>query len=86
MEKKKNITNLIAAFLILAAGIVLCLYFGMQKEGFHQDEYYSYYSSNRTAGLYTPDREWVDTDTILNEFEVLPGEGFNYSLVATVQS
>ena len=72
--------------------VVLCLqmltlfYYGNRKAGFHEDEYYSYYSSNRTAGLFEPDREWMDRDAFRNEFVVLPGEGFNYGLVAMVQS
>ena len=58
----------------------------MLKSGFHQDEYYSYFSTNRSLGFYYPDREWVDTDTLKNEFEVVKGEGFNYGLVHLVQS
>ncbi len=76
-----------AAFvLLLCMQILLMIYYGGKKTGFHEDEYYSYYSTNRTAGLYEPDREWVDRDSFRNEFVVLPGEGFRYGLVATVQS
>lgn len=77
----------LAAFaLLLISQVMTMVYFGGKKAGFHEDEYYSFYSTNRTAGLYEPDREWVDRDTFRNEFVVLPGEGFRYGLVATVQS
>ncbi len=77
----------LAAFaLLLISQVLTMVYFGGKKAGFHEDEYYSFYSTNRTAGLYEPDREWVDRDTFRNEFVVLPGEGFRYGLVATVQS
>lgn len=76
-----------AAFLILLClQILLLVYFGNRKTGFHEDEYYSYYSTNRTAGLFEPDREWVERDTFRNEFVVLEGERFRYGLVATVQA
>lgn len=72
--------------LLLGIQVLLMVYYGGKKNGFHEDEYYSYYSTNRTAGLYEPDREWVDRDSFRNEFVVLPGERFRYGLVATVQS
>ncbi|MCR4763338.1 MAG: hypothetical protein K5696_07390 [Lachnospiraceae bacterium] len=75
-----------ALMLILAAGVCVILWFGAQKQGFHEDEIYSYYSSNRTAGIAWPDREWMDTRTMTDEFVVLPGEGFRFGLVKTVQS
>ena len=71
---------------ILLLGIAMVLFFGTQKQGFHEDELYSYYSSNRTAGLFTPDNTWVDTAEITAEFTVLPAERFRYGLVHTVQS
>ena len=74
-------------FLVLGAGcLFIAIFFGFKKEGFHEDEYYTYYSSNRTAGLFTPDREWVDTNTIEDEFLVLPGERFTYLTISEVQS
>ena len=73
-----------AALLLLQ--VMVIIYFGGRKTGFHEDEYYSFYSTNRTAGLYEPDREWVERDSFRNEFVVLQGEQFRYGLVATVQS
>ena len=71
---------------LLCVQVLVLLYFGDKKAGFHEDEYYSYYSTNRTAGLYQPDREWMERDAFRNEFVVLEGEGFNYGLVSLVQS
>ncbi|MDE6749293.1 MAG: hypothetical protein K2K21_09590 [Lachnospiraceae bacterium] len=85
IKAKKRIW-ILALALLLFSQIITMIYFGSKKAGFHEDEYYSYYSTNRTAGLFEPDREWMDKDTIRNEFVVLQGERFRYGQVATVQS
>ncbi len=72
--------------LIYIASLILSLYYGFQKSGFHEDEYYTYYSTNRSLGLYQPDRQWQDSRTILDEFVVKEHEGFRYGLVKLVQS
>ena len=72
--------------LIFIASLALSLFYGFQKQGFHEDEYYTYFSSNRSLGLYQPDRQWQERQTILDEFAVKKGEGFNYGLVKLVQS
>ncbi|WP_026509539.1 hypothetical protein [Butyrivibrio sp. LC3010] len=82
-NSKQYTIILLLILVVQIAGICL---FGVQKAGFHQDEYYSYFSTNRSLGFYYPDREWVDTDVIENEFTVQKGEGFNYGLVHQVQS
>ena len=61
-------------------------FFGTRKQGFHEDEFYSFFSTNRSVGLFAPDREWADTTQIRDEFVVLEGEGFNYGLVKRVQT
>ena len=71
---------------ILLASLIVSICYGIQKSGYHEDEYYTYYSSNRSIGLYQPDREWQDRQEILDEFSVKPGEGFNYGMVKLVQS
>ena len=73
-------------YIILIVSVLLSVFYGFQKSGFHEDEYYTYFSSNRSLGLYQPDREWQDRQTIYDEFSVKPGEGFNYGLVKLVQS
>ena len=72
--------------LIFIISLTLSIFYGTQKAGFHEDEYYTYYSSNRSIGLFQPDREWQDRQAILDEFAVKPGEGFNYGMVKLVQS
>ena len=72
--------------IVIALQVALALYFGSQKAGFHEDEYYSYYSSNRTAGFFCNDRTWVDTADWAREFCVAEGEGMRFSLVHQVQS
>lgn len=73
-------------YIILIVSVLLSIFYGFQKSGFHEDEYYTYFSSNRSQGLYQPDREWQDKQTVFDEFSVKPGEGFNYGLVKLVQS
>lgn len=72
--------------IIMMLQFVVASYFCMQKQGFHYDEYYSYYSSNVTYGLVPTDREWKNVDEIRSEFRVLEGERFRYGLVKTMQS
>lgn len=77
---------LVCFILIWAVLMAAALYFCTQKQGFHEDEFYTYYSTARTNGFYVEDGEWMDRDTIRNEFVVLPGERFQYGLVKQVQS
>ena len=90
MEKRTVSVNydvkIISICIIFIFSVIINLCFGFQKSGFHEDEYYTYYSTNRTYGLYQPDREWQDRQTVLDEFTVKPGERFNYGLVKLVQS
>ncbi|MBQ7678610.1 MAG: hypothetical protein IJT34_02005 [Butyrivibrio sp.] len=84
--KGRQAVAIIAPVCLLCAQLLLLLFFGLQKKGFHEDEYYSYYSSNRSAGFSVPDGTWVDTSDLLRELVVEPGEGFRYGLVHRVQS
>lgn len=72
--------------LLLVIQLCVAFYFCVQKQGFHYDEYYSYYSSNVTGGLHPTDMEWKDTDEIRSEFMALPGEGLAYGTVKLMQS
>ncbi len=79
--------NYILWFLIIwVAQMAAAFYFCAQKQGFHEDEYYTYYATARTAGFYVEDGQWMDRETYRNEFVVLPGERFQYGLVKQVQS
>ena len=70
--------------IVLQLAVALC--FCMQKQGFHYDENYSYYSSNVTYGLNPPDGDWLSGSTIAEEFCITPGMGFNFPLVAQMRS
>ena len=66
--------------------LIAAFYFCTRKTGFHYDEYYSYYSSNVSAGLTPEDQGWVKGEQILDEFRVLDGERFNYGMVRLMQT
>lgn len=72
--------------LLLIVQLGMAFYFCAQKQGFHYDEYYSYYSSNVTYGLHPTEGTWKDTEEIRSEFMALPGEGFAYPTVKLMQS
>ncbi len=72
--------------LLLIVQLCAAFYFCVQKQGFHYDEYYSYYSSNVTNGLRPTDMEWKDTTEIRSEFMALPGEGPAFGTVKLMQS
>ncbi len=82
-ENKKWICLMIA---IMMLQLVVASYFCIQKQGFHYDEYYSYYSSNVTYGLAVGDRQWKDVAEIRSEFQVQNKEQFRYGMVKTMQS
>ncbi len=77
---------LIYFVVIWAVQMAAAFYFCTQKAGFHEDEYYTYYSTERTAGFYVEDGKWMDGQTYRDEFVVLPGQQFQYGLVRQVQS
>lgn len=81
-----NRKHIVWFLIIWVAQMAAAFYFCMQKQGFHEDEYYTYYSTARTAGFYVEDGQWMDRETYRNEFVVLPEERFQYGLVKQVQS
>lgn len=82
-EKKLYI---ICFVIIWAVQMVAAFYFCTVKQGFHEDEYYTYYSTARTNGFYVEDGQWMSRETYRDEFVVLPGQQFQYGLVKQVQS
>ncbi len=72
--------------LLLIVQLCVAFYFCIQKQGFHYDEYYSYYSSNVTNGLRPTDMEWKDIAEIRSEFMALEGEGLAFGTVKLMQS
>ncbi len=85
-NNSKKARYLIYFIIIWAVQMAAAFYFCTQKAGFHEDEYYTYYSTARTAGFYVEDGKWMDAETYRNEFVVLPGQQFQYGLVRQVQS
>lgn len=77
---------LISFFVLWVAQMTAAFYFCTQKQGFHEDELYTYYSTARTNGFYVEDGKWMEREDYRNEFVVLPGERFQYGLVKQVQS
>ena len=86
MNKKIDKKLLIGFGVIWVVLMAAAFYFCTLKQGFHEDEYYTYYSTARTNGFYVEDGEWMDQETYRNEFVVLPDERFQYGLVKQVQS
>lgn len=82
----KNRIWLFLFILIWCVQMLTAVYFCCQKKGFHEDEYYTYYSTARTYGLALEDNAWMEHDAYFNEFVVLEDQGFRYGLVKQVQS
>ena len=82
IREKQNIFFLL--LLVLCMGTAL--YFCLQKAGFHEDEYYTLYSTARSQGFFVEDGKWMSREELAGEYTVLPGERFNYGLVKQVQS
>lgn len=80
-------TFLCLTFLIAALHIILVIAFGMQKQGFHEDEYYTYWSSTNSSEItihsnYT----WRSGYDLMNRFFVHDGERFHFSAVVKNQA
>ena len=86
MNKKMDKKYLIGFGVIWVVLMAAAFYFCTLKQGFHEDEFYTYYSTARTNGFYVEDGKWMERETYRNEFVVLPGERFQYGLVKQVQS
>ena len=72
----------ICVAVILCLQIVTMIYFGFQKQNFHVDEYFSYYSSSDNdfyIGL--QDRAWNKSNITIEKCKVHMEERFNYKNV-----
>lgn len=85
-RKKIGKKYLICFWVIWAVQMAAAFYFCTRKQGFHEDEYYTYYATARTNGFYVEDGEWMERDVYRSEFVVLPDQRFQYGLVKLVQS
>lgn len=86
MSKKRKQQYILVMAVLLLLQLAVFFYYGNRKAGFHEDELYTYYSSNKTAGLFVNDRQWTLRDELRNDFVVLGGEGFRYDVVWQMQS
>lgn len=86
MQEKIDKRVLTCFLMIWTVLMAAAFYFCTLKQGFHEDELYTYYSTARTNGFYVEDGKWMDRETIRREFVVLPEERFQYGLVKQVQS
>lgn len=84
LKKNLKFGLLMGLLLFLQTGCLF--YYGSRKAGFHEDELYTYYSTNKTAGLSVSDRQWMEKDTLRNDFVVLSNEKFRYDVVKQMQS
>ena len=85
-SKKRNLSFVVIMAVLLLGQLALLFYYGNQKAGFHEDELYTFYSTNKTAGLFVNDRQWAQQEELRNDFVVLPGEQFRYNVVKQMQS
>lgn len=86
MSRKRKQQYILVMAVLLLLQLAVLLYYGGRKAGFHEDELYTYYSSNKTAGLFVNDRQWTQGEELRNDFVVLEGEGFRYDVVWQMQS
>ena len=84
MDNKKKTLNICAFAMTVVISMIAAVVCCSNKQGMHEDEFYSYYSSNRTYGLIAEGT--VSRDTVMDELTVRDGEGFNFALVKEVQS
>ena len=75
---------ILCAIILLQTAVIAA--FGQMKSGFHEDELYTYFSSNRSAGIRFADGEELSGRNFLDELTVREGERFRYGMVRTVQS
>lgn len=81
MMNKEQKHWLLAFFFLLFLQLDLAIFFGTQKESMHNDEFYSYYSTNGLHGLSLKDREWNDTGLLFQELIVTNEGRFHYANV-----
>ena len=77
----------ICVAVILCLQIVTMIYFGFQKQNFHVDEYFSYYSSSDNdfyIGL--QDRAWNKSNITIEKCKVHMEERFNYKNVYEMEA
>lgn len=86
-KESREKTKYVICFVVLwILQMTAAFWFCTRKQGFHEDEFYTYYSTARTNGFYVEDGAWMERDAYRDEFVVRPEERFRYGLVKQVQS
>lgn len=85
-SKRTNLIFVVSMVILLLFQLALLFFYGNQKAGFHEDELYTFYSTNKTAGLFVNDRQWTSREQLYHDLVVLPGEQFRYDVVKQMQS
>lgn len=77
----------ILTVIIAIVHIGLVLFFGMKKEGFHEDEYYTYWSVSVTGGALRPyNFTWKSGYELQSRFFVSDAHRFDYGMVVRNQA
>ena len=76
----KSVIFVLTVVTVMIAAVLCCYH----KQALHEDEFYSYYSSNRTNGFIAEGTQ--ARDAVMDELVVKDGDGFDFSLVKQVQS
>lgn len=83
-EKKQYFYVII---LVLCLQVLVLIYFGVQKQNFHMDEWFSYYSSNDDSFyLDWQDYQWNSCSIMVEKCVVNTGEGLQYQNVYEMES
>lgn len=88
-KEKKDVGKkrfLIGYAAVLALHIVMVLVFGVQKEGFHEDEYYSYATSSGYTDLTPYGYRWRSGEELQSQFYVQPDHRFAFGEVVENQA
>ncbi len=77
----------VLAVVIAIIHICLVLFFGMRKEGFHEDEYYTYWSVSVAADEMKPvNFSWKSGESLQSRFFVSDSHRFDYGMVVQNQA
>ncbi len=76
---------LVWAVMIAFIHIGLVLFFGMQKQGFHEDEYYTYWSVS-SENIGPANLTWFRGDILQSRFFVKEGQQFSFEMVVDNQA
>ena len=87
MSNKRKKIFWLGLVLIIIVHLGLIFLYGMQKEGYHEDEYYSFWASAGYADLMPEGHyDWRTGPELQEQFYVSPGDEFNFEAVVWNQA